>query len=70
MADRELTALRLVVESELARAGLVRTQQEIAHIVAERIALERDIAKRRGELNPLLGPDCFFERLRQIGRRQ
>ena len=67
--DDRHAALRIALESELARAGLVRTPEEVARLLCERAALERAIERQRARLNPLLAPDAFVERVRTLGAR-
>jgi hypothetical protein len=59
--------LRAAIATELARAGVRRTDAEIAQILKEKIAFERDMDRQRPRLNPLAGTQDFFDRLRTFG---
>jgi hypothetical protein len=57
MSDERL--LRALVEQELAYLDIARTPGEIAHIVAERLAFERDLKAVRTVLDPVIAPSAF-----------
>jgi hypothetical protein len=62
-------AVRAALMAELARNGLPRTDEEIAHILAEKLRFERDMDQQRTNLGPEVAPNNFLERLQSARQR-